>query len=114
MSDERKEDVVNHPKHYADFCSLECIEVMEIAFGVEAVIHFCKSNAFKYLWRYKNKNGMQDLEKAMWYCEYGLQKTREYYQDSEYIDEQLDVMAKRIYVFMESQNVKQNLKGEKE
>lgn len=60
-------DNVNHPIHYADTCSLECIEAMEIAFGKEAVRNFCKCNAFKYLWRFKNKNGEEDLKKAEWY-----------------------------------------------
>ena len=64
-------DNVNHPKHYADNCSLECIEAMEIAYGRQAVIDFCKCNAFKYLWRFENKNGKEDLRKANWYCNYG-------------------------------------------
>ena len=61
------EDPVNHPKHYADTCSLECIDVMLIAFGKDAVISFCMCNAFKYMWRFKNKNGQEDLQKAKWY-----------------------------------------------
>lgn len=61
------EDPVNHPKHYADTCSLECIDVMLISFGKEAVINFCMCNAFKYMWRFKNKNGQEDLQKAKWY-----------------------------------------------
>ena len=65
----QKHDNVNHPKHYEGSTSLECIEAMQIAFGTEAVIDFCKCNAFKYLWRYKNKNGIEDLKKANWYCE---------------------------------------------
>ena len=60
-------DNVNHPDHYEKFCSLECIEAMEIAFGADAVLQFCKLNAFKYVWRWKNKNGREDLEKAKWY-----------------------------------------------
>lgn len=63
----KKEDLVNHPKHYADSCSLECIEAMLVAFGAEATFDFCVCNAFKYLWRHKNKNGEQDIEKANWY-----------------------------------------------
>lgn len=73
----QKSDNVNHPKHYADTCSLECIEAMEIAFGKDAVIAFCKCNAFKYIWRYQNKNGKEDLEKAMWYCDRGLELINE-------------------------------------
>lgn len=30
---------------------------------------FCVCNAFKYLYRHKRKNGVQDLEKAKWYIE---------------------------------------------
>ena len=64
---ELKTDPVNYPKHYADTCSLECIDVMLIAFGKDAVINFCMCNAFKYMWRFKNKNGQEDLQKAKWY-----------------------------------------------
>lgn len=62
---------VNHPKHYSNFCSLECIEVMELIYGKKSVFEFCKLNAFKYIWRYKGKNGKEDLEKAIWYCKEG-------------------------------------------
>ena len=48
---------------------MECIDVMEIAFGSEAVAHFCLLNAFKYVWRHKHKNGLEDLEKAVWYLD---------------------------------------------
>jgi hypothetical protein len=60
-------DNVNHPSHYEKSCSLECIDVMEAMFGSEYLIIFCLMNAFKYLWRHKNKNGMEDLNKANWY-----------------------------------------------
>lgn len=95
-------DNVNHPNHYAKSCSMECIDTMEITFGIEAVIHYCKCNAFKYLWRYKNKNGLEDLEKALWYCNKGLEKVREFYQDNEYVDEQIDTMVKKAYMYMET------------
>lgn len=62
-------DNVNHPAHYEGNTSLECIDVMEIAFGAEATSYFCICNAFKYLWRYKHKNGLEDLEKAGWYLD---------------------------------------------
>ena len=28
---------------------------------------FCIGNAIKYLWRWKHKNGLEDLRKAQWY-----------------------------------------------
>ena len=59
-------DMVNHPSHY-ETGKFECIEVMEEALGIEAVKDFCICNAFKYIYRHKNKNGMEDIEKAIWY-----------------------------------------------
>ena len=64
-----RKDTVNHPVYYAESCSLECIEVMKCCFGVSAVYGFCLCNAFKYLWRYKFKNGDEDLKKAKWYID---------------------------------------------
>ena len=63
-------DNVNHPKHYEECCSFECIDAMRVAFGIEYVIHFCLLNAFKYMWRHKYKNGEEDLKKAEWYLNY--------------------------------------------
>lgn len=65
-----EKDMINNPPHYADECSLECIEVMTVLFGHEAVIEFCLMNAFKYLWRYKFKGGIEDIKKAGWYLEH--------------------------------------------
>ena len=59
-------DKIN-PDHYKSETSLECIEAMEIVFGDEAVYNFCLCNAWKYIWRWKNKNGEEDLKKARWY-----------------------------------------------
>ena len=75
-------DNVNHPKHYEGNTSLECIDVMELVFGMDAVTNFCLCNAFKYLWRHKHKNGKEDLEKARWY----LNRAKQYTQNS-YIDD---------------------------
>ena len=59
-------DPVNHPSHYTQG-GIECIQAMEAAFGKEAVATFCHLNAFKYLWRSEHKNGLQDIDKAVWY-----------------------------------------------
>lgn len=62
-------DAVNHPPHYTQG-GVECIDALQAATinlsGIEAV---CTANAIKYLWRWKQKNGKQDLEKARWYIE---------------------------------------------
>ena len=47
---------------------VECIDALESATvnlkGLDAV---CTANAIKYLWRWKEKNGLEDLRKAKWY-----------------------------------------------
>lgn len=37
------------------------------AYGEEVVANFCMCNAFKYIWRFNNKNGIEDVNKALWY-----------------------------------------------
>ena len=59
-------DLVNHPSHY-ETGKFECIDVMEEALGRDVVKGFCIGNAFKYLYRAKRKNGLEDLRKAQWY-----------------------------------------------
>ncbi len=59
-----------NPDHYKKECSFECIEVMSLMFGEYAVKQFCLCNAFKYMWRHRNKNGYEDLQKAKWYLDY--------------------------------------------
>ena len=56
-----KNDNVEHPKHYTIHPSgVECIHITEH-------FNFCIGNAMKYLWRHKDKNGVEDLKKAVWY-----------------------------------------------
>lgn len=61
-------DNVNHPGHY-ESGKFECIEVMEETQGTEAVLDFCICNAFKYLYRHRRKNGLEDVKKARWYLD---------------------------------------------
>lgn len=65
-SEDAKTDHVNRPAHYTSG-GIECIDAMQAAFGVEAVKDFCLCNAFKYLWRHREKGGLEDLKKARWY-----------------------------------------------
>lgn len=60
-------DMVNHPPHYEG--KFECIDVMTEALGEEAVKGFCICNAFKYIYRHKRKNGIEDIKKASWYID---------------------------------------------
>ena len=68
MIEVKENDNVNHPKHYQSKNGLEVIDVID-AFtddltGMEAV---CTGNALKYICRWKNKNGIEDIKKAIWY-----------------------------------------------
>lgn len=69
---QKEAEKVNHPSHYQKD-GKECIEVMLELYGIQAVIHFCECNAFKYRWRAGLKNGESakvDLKKAKWYEDY--------------------------------------------
>lgn len=61
-------DMVNHPLHY-ETGKFECIDVMLETQGKEATQDFCLLNAFKYLYRHRNKNGTEDVRKAKWYID---------------------------------------------
>lgn len=58
-------DVVNKPKHYNQ-SGVECIDAIEAATGT-GFESYLQGNIIKYLWRYKYKNGVEDLKKAQWY-----------------------------------------------
>ena len=60
-------DSVNHPSHYCQEGSVECIDEMVAVFGKEAVMHFCLLNVWKYRKRAVFKNGEEDLKKSDWY-----------------------------------------------
>lgn len=63
-----KNDVVNHPKHYTSHPSgVECIQITEH-------MGFLLGNAMKYLWRADLKNGVEDLQKAVWYLNREIEK----------------------------------------
>ena len=64
-------DAVSHPSHYMSKNGLECIDAINAAIedlsGMDAL---CTAQVIKYIWRWKKKNGVQDLEKARWYLTY--------------------------------------------
>ena len=67
--------MVNHPPHYEDG-KIQCIDAIEEAIkdlsGIEAK---CTGDAIKYLWRWKKKNGIEDLKKAIWYINHIIEKS---------------------------------------
>lgn len=90
-------DPVNNPSHYAAECSLECIDVMEVVLGDEGLFYFCVGNAFKYLWRYKNKGKpTEDLKKAGWYLKKALNCKIDTMDDIDILDRLTHLYTKQL------------------
>lgn len=67
--------MVSHPNHYQSKNGLEVIDVVE-AFtdGLNGIEATDTGNVLKYMCRWKTKNGLQDLKKAMWYLTHLINK----------------------------------------
>jgi len=62
-------DPVNHPDHYTQG-GIECIDAIEAATtGLQGAEAYNTGQVIKYMWRWKWKNGIEDLEKARWYLD---------------------------------------------
>lgn len=62
---ESNDNMVSNPQHYMSENGIECIDAIKAA--VQDFESYCTGNIIKYIWRWKKKNGVQDLEKAEWY-----------------------------------------------
>lgn len=67
-TEQNKYDNIN-PDHYKERTSIECIDAMIMTFGANRTAEYCVQNAYKYVWRHKYKNRLEDLKKAEWYLE---------------------------------------------
>ena len=76
FDDKKIEEVVNSPYHYRQ-SSVECIDAI-LSATHEMREGYLQGNIIKYLWRYRYKNGMEDLKKAQWY----LNKLIEVYKET--------------------------------
>ena len=61
-------DAVNHPAHYTSG-EIQCIDAIRASMSKLEYEGFLKGNLIKYTWRYRNKGGLQDLQKANWYLD---------------------------------------------
>lgn len=70
MGYEVDDKMVSHPDHYKSG-KYEVIDIIDEFTkdmkGTEAV---CTANAIKYILRWKKKNGIQDVKKAIWYLQH--------------------------------------------
>lgn len=63
------EDVVKNPKHYTKG-KVQLKDAWKASMSKEALCGLFKGNVMKYLWRYEDKNGVEDLKKARQYLEW--------------------------------------------
>lgn len=96
---ESTDKMVSHPDHYQSKTGLEVIEVIE-AFtsdltGIEAVD---TANVIKYICRWKKKNGLQDLNKAMWYLQNLINHLEEEDSNTAYEEDNLEEKIKESFV----------------
>lgn len=61
-----RQDAINNPTHYTNG-NIECLDAMQAMLSPDEFIGFLRGNIFKYQWRYKLKNGVEDLKKAQFY-----------------------------------------------
>jgi len=59
--------MVNHPPHY-NKANIECIDAIRAATN-EGYGYYLQGNILKYVWRYRYKGGVEDLEKAKFYLD---------------------------------------------
>jgi hypothetical protein len=58
-------DAVNKPAHYEG--EIECIECIKASMSPIEFMGYLKGNVQKYVWRYRQKGGLEDLQKASIY-----------------------------------------------
>ena len=59
-------DTVNHPAHYTSG-DVECIDAIRSSMTADGFCDYCKGNIIKYIWRWRDKGGVEDLKKAQVY-----------------------------------------------
>ena len=64
-------DNVTSPNHYCK-SGLECIEAIKAAVSTitDPFEAYCTGNIIKYIWRWNDKNGIEDLHKAVQYIDF--------------------------------------------
>lgn len=72
-------DMVNNPPHY-NKSGIECIDAIAAA-TEDGYEYYLQGNIIKYMWRYRYKNGTEDLNKAKWYLEKLIEEVEGCYDD---------------------------------
>ena len=62
-------DAVQHPSHYTQG-GIECIDAIRASMTADGFCDYCKGNIIKYIWRWREKGGVEDLRKASVYLDW--------------------------------------------
>ena len=82
---ESNDKMVSHPDHYQSETGLEVIDVIEaFTFDLKGIEAVDTGNIIKYICRWNNKNGLQDLEKAKWYLTHLIDHIRKLEEENKY------------------------------
>lgn len=76
IADGEPVDYVNHPPHY-NTGEIEVIDYIVDKLTDEGFEGYCIGNALKYLSRYRHKGGIQDIEKATWYLNKFVERSKQ-------------------------------------
>lgn len=78
QEDQKLQDVINSPAHYGQG-EIECIDYLKDNLGLEGFSFVCEGNVKKYMhrFRFKHKNGLEDLGKAHKYLGWLIQTMEE-------------------------------------
>ena len=69
-------ETVNHPAHYTQG-GIEYIAAIKASMSPEGFQDYCKGNVTKYIWRWRDKGGVEDLEKARVYLNWMIDSAKE-------------------------------------
>ena len=62
-------DAVQHPSHYTQG-GIECSDAIRASMTADGFCDYCKGNIIKYIWRWRDKGGVEDLRKASVYLDW--------------------------------------------
>jgi hypothetical protein len=69
-------DTVRDPSHYTSG-TVECIDAIRAQLNEEELRGYYRGNIAKYMWRYRHKNRVEDLQKAEVYLGWLMDLERE-------------------------------------
>ena len=79
---EPTKDAVQHPSHYTQG-GIECIDAIRASMNADGFCDYCKGNIIKYIWRCRDKGGVEDVRKASVYLDWLINAADEKENDYE-------------------------------